>query len=164
MIFLSAIIYWSVSYMNTDQLAAQFGRSFQSLLRAYELCMQQILAKYGLYPGQPQLLFALSRLEKPTQMQLSRELGISKASAGVSLRRMESGGFLRRVRDKRDTRCIRIVLTDKGKDYAKWCEIDFAMLFSTMLENLDYDQREDTLELLDSISGSLIRLKARLEA
>lgn len=97
--------------------------------------MQRTLSKYGLYPGQPQLLFAVRALGTPTQNELAEQLAISKASVGVSVRRLENTGFVKRVRDKKDTRCIRIALTQKGQDYARWCDIDFEMFFTTLLEN-----------------------------
>ena len=77
----------------------------------------------------------------PTQNELAAHLGIGKASAGVSIRRLETGGFVKRIRDKKDTRCIRLSLTKKGEDYARWCSIDYDMFFTTMLESFSAEER-----------------------
>ena len=71
---------------------AAVSEAFCELVRTYNACMQKTLSKYGLYPGQPQVLFAISKLGAPTQIELASQLGVTKASAGVSLRRLEEIG------------------------------------------------------------------------
>lgn len=149
--------------MSEKANAVDFSKAFQALEHTYSVCMQRTLSKYGLYPGQPQLLFAVRSLNRPTQNELAATLKISKASVGVSLRRLETAGFLKRVRDKEDSRCIRILLTKKGEEYARWCDIDFEMIFTTMLEGLSFDQRENTLSYLRRMDQNLDELKIRLE-
>ena len=56
--------------MTREEITASAGREFQALLHVYNLCMQRTLSKYGLYPGQPQLLFAVRALGTPTQLSL----------------------------------------------------------------------------------------------
>ena len=80
--------------VSREKLTADFGEAFLTLQHTYNICMQLLLGKYGLYPGQPQVLFALSKLGAPTQNELAAHLGIGKASAGVSIRRLETGGFM----------------------------------------------------------------------
>lgn len=149
--------------MSEKSSALDFSRAFQALEHTYSICMQRTLSKYGLYPGQPQLLFAVRSLNRPTQNELATVLCISKASVGVSLRRLESAGFLKRMRDKEDSRCIRILLTKKGEEYARWCDIDFDMIFTTMLEGLTFEQRENTLLQIKRMEKNLDELRTRLE-
>ena len=149
--------------MTREEVTSAAGREFQALLHIYNLCMQRTLSKYGLYPGQPQLLFAVRTLGTPTQNELAEQLAISKASVGVSVRRLENTGFVKRVRDKKDTRCIRIALTQKGQDYARWCGIDFEMFFTTLLENFSGDERADVLDMLESMNKSMRAFRERLE-
>ena len=136
---------------------------FCALVRTYNACMQKTLAKYGLYPGQPQVLFAINRLGAPTQIELASQLGVTKASAGVALRRLEAAGFVKRVRDKLDTRCVRIRLTQKGADYARWCDIDFEMIYTTMMETFSAEERDEALSILNEMNKSLTGLKERLD-
>ena len=46
---------------------AAVSEAFCELVRTYNACMQKTLSKYGLYPGQPQVLFAISKLGSPTR-------------------------------------------------------------------------------------------------
>ncbi len=146
-----------------EKLSSDFGAAFQSLQHTYSICMQLMLGKYGLYPGQPQVLFALSELGKPTQNELAAHLGIGKASVGISLRRLEAGGFVKRSRDKKDTRCVRISLTQKGEDYTRWCKIDYDMFFTTMLESFRSDEQEEACSIISKMSENLERFQDRLE-
>lgn len=140
------------------------GVEFRSLFHTYNACMQRMLNKYGLYPGQPQMLFAIRQLQNPTQNELAQELKVSKASAGVSLRRLEAAGFVKRVRDKKDTRCVRITLTQKGQEYARWCDIDFEVIFTTMLEGFEGDDRDQALRIMTRMNEHLTMLKERLDS
>ena len=134
-----------------EKLTRDFGNAFLSLQHTSTLCMQLLLNKYNLYPGQPQVLFALKELGAPTQNELAAHLGVGKASAGVSIRRLESGGFIKRTRDKKDTRCIRLSLTSKGEEFARWCSIDYDMFFTTMLEELSAEEKASAYELVRSM-------------
>lgn len=144
--------------------AEKMNISFSRLLHTYNLCMIRILDKYGLYPGQPQVLFAVSAEDRQmTQNELALRMNVSKASVGKSLCRLEEAGFIKRVRDKRDSRCIRIALTKKGKEYARWCEIDFELLYTTMLECFGSDERDMIPGLIDRMNACLDGLRQRLE-
>ena len=103
-------------------------------------------------------------LGTPTQNELAEQLAVSKASVGVSVRRLENTGFVKRVRDKKDTRCIRITLTQKGQDYARWCDIDFEVFFTTLLEDFSGDERADVLDMLERMNKSMRQFRERLES
>lgn len=146
-----------------EHTTGDIGRAFHDLAHTYTICMQLTLGKYGLYPGQPQVLFALKALNRPTQNELAAYLGVGKASAGISVRRLESGGFIKRTRDKKDTRCIRICLTPKGEEYVRWCSIDYDMFYSTMLESFTPDERSEAFAMIERMDESLKALRSRLE-
>ena len=148
--------------MHSDEFTARFSAAFGAMLKSYEHCTQLILRKYGLYPGQPQLLFAIRELGSPSQNELAAYLRVSKATVGVSLRRLSEAGFIKRSRDRHDTRRIKTVLTQRGEDFTRWCDIDYTMLFTTMLEALGPAQRESALETLSAMDGSLMGLYSRL--
>ena len=149
---------------NREYSASDIGSTFNDLVHLYNTCMQLTLGKYGLYPGQPQLLFAIKDLLNPTQNELAKHLGIGKASAGISVRRLEKGGFLKRIRDKNDTRCIRLQVTPKGEEYVRWCTIDYDMFFATMLEDFDMDERGYAYNMISRMDTNLKALRERLES
>lgn len=146
------------------QSAKKMQVAFQTFLHNYDVAMQRTLRKYGLYPGQPQLLLCIRAMSKPTQNEIAEQMNLSRASVGVSLRRLEQGGFVKRMRDKKDTRCIRIALSQKGEEYAHWCELDLEMIYSTMLENMSEDEKKAALDFIDSMDKALGAYNLRLDS
>ncbi len=151
-----------------QQIIREAGDAFMRLCQTYQFCTQRTLRKYGLYPGQPAILFAISKAQqegaKPTQNQLADALGITRASAGVSLRRMEKAGFVKREADPYDTRCNRIVLTKKGAEFAHWCEMDVEMIFTNMMEDFEADERGRAVETLRRMQKGMAAMRARFES
>lgn len=146
-----------------SQQIQRMQQTFHALMHTYTMCMQRTLRKYGLYPGQPELLLCIRTLNAPSQNQLAAAMSLSRASVGVSLKRLAQAGFVKRTRDKKDTRCIRIALTPKGEEYAHWCELDLEMIHATMLESFDAEQRAETSAFLDAMCASLQHYNERLE-
>ena len=150
--------------MTREETTRRAGEAFGTLVQNYHYCMQRVLSKYGLYPGQPQILFHLNKMQRPTQNELAESLRITKASAGVSLRRLEKAGFVKRVRDRKDTRCIRIALTNKGVEYSRWCQIDYDMLYETMFSGFTVEKRAEILDLMQDVNDNIMELRGRLDA
>ena len=87
-----------------------------------------------------------------------------KPAADETMVVLSRGGFVKRIRDKKDTRCIRLSLTKKGEDYARWCSIDYDMFFTTMLESFSAEERGEALACIKAMEGSLDALRSRLES
>ncbi len=133
------------------------------LCQAHTFCMQHTLQKYGLYEGQPAFLFQIRDMGNPSQNELAQALRVSKASAGVSLRRLEKSGFVKREQDKADSRCNRISLTKKGQEFARWCEMDVDMIANNMLEDFDGDERELAFRVLTRMLKGLDAMRTRIK-
>lgn len=72
-----------------------------------------LLAPFGLTPARFDLLFVLFRSHIPRrQFQLSKELGISRATVCRTVARLEQLGFVQRIRYAFDRRSHSIELTD----------------------------------------------------
>ncbi|MDL2236004.1 MarR family transcriptional regulator [Christensenellaceae bacterium OttesenSCG-928-L17] len=132
------------------------------LTQVLDFCMAHTLQKYGLYDGQPAILFQLQALGTPTQSDLAAALCVSKASVGMSLRRMEKAGFVRRVQDKKDTRCNRVSLTPRGVEFVRWCEIDMNMLAENLLEDFDAEECEQVIHMLQRMKKGMEGMRQRI--
>ena len=62
---------------------------FREMQRMHRSRLQRVLNEYGLYMGQPMILFALERIPDATQKELADALHISSATITTSLQRME---------------------------------------------------------------------------
>lgn len=143
-----------------DRYLTPDGRLMETLerfIRLYDANRQQMLSKYNLYIGQPRILLCLRDMpEPPTQNQLAKELGVGSASVGTSLRRLEQAGFIKRTRDKADSRCVKIALTSKGREYARWSQMDMDRLAQRMANGFSTEDMND-------LSAGLARINKNLE-
>ncbi len=114
-----------------------------------------ITAQTGLHRSQHVLLMRLSRGCIPSQKQLAKELGVSPAAITVSLKRLETDGYITKDADADDCRCNRIALTQKGQ-YA----IDKTWKLFECIDNAMVQGFEDSE--LDSLLGALERIEQNL--
>lgn len=117
-----------------------------------------ITAQTGLHRSQHMLLMRLSRGCIPSQKQLAKDLNVSPAAIAVSLKKLESDGYITKDADTDDCRCNRIALTDKGHGVvAKTCAL-FECIDRTMVEGFDDAELDTLLCALEKIEQNLQKL------
>jgi DNA-binding MarR family transcriptional regulator len=92
-----------------DFLLAQVCRLHHSRART-------LLEEFGLFRGQPPLLFALWEKEGLTHSELAEHLHVQPATITKMIKRMERAGFVERNQDAEDQRVSRVYLTDAGRN------------------------------------------------
>lgn len=132
---------------------------FNEIIGEYKLCVAKIAKKHNLYMGQTEVLFLLKDKPGWTQKDLANELGVSKATIGVSLRRMELAGLVNRITDLQDARCIRVSLTDKGTDVCDKCNQAFKELYEIMFASFTGEKNKQALDMLTAIKDGLTKVK-----
>lgn len=73
------------------------------------------LKDQDVHPGQPPVLFELSRRDGLRQSELAEKLRVKPATITVMLNRMVKNGHVERRTDPDDQRVSRVFLTDKGR-------------------------------------------------
>jgi len=94
---------------SSDFLLAQVCRLHHSRART-------LLEEFGLFRGQPPLLFALWEKEGLTHSELAEHLHVQPATITKMIKRMERAGFVERSQDAEDQRVSRVYLTDAGRN------------------------------------------------
>ncbi|MCZ6721103.1 MAG: MarR family transcriptional regulator [Alphaproteobacteria bacterium] len=82
--------------------------------RLFARTLQVRFADFGVAVGQWPILMFLWEEDELSQRELSRRIQIEEPTAARTLARMERDGLVRRARNARDRREIRVSLTDKG--------------------------------------------------
>lgn len=72
-------------------------------------------AEQELFSGQQDILFRVNENEGITLRELANLLGVTPATASVSVKRMEKSGFILKKADEADGRIIRLYPTEKAK-------------------------------------------------
>ena len=114
-----------------------------------------ITAQTGLHRSQHMLLMRLSRGCIPSQKQLAKELGVSPAAIAVSLKRLETDGYITKDADADDCRCNRIALTSKGSDAITATFNQFARIDQAMIKDLDDAELDALMHALGKIEQNL---------
>jgi DNA-binding MarR family transcriptional regulator len=135
--------------LSLDFLLAQVSRLHHH--RAHEL-----LEKFGLYRGQPPVLFALQEQDGLTHSELAERLGIAPATTTKMIQRMEKAGFVKRQSDAKDQRVSRVYLTKAGRAVHSKLE---AILQQMEIENFRGFNKEEQVVL----RNFLLRLRENLE-
>ena len=101
---------------------------FHDVHRAHQNAILTALAERGVQDvGQPKALFVLSTLQNgcATQRELADMVHVSAATMANSLKRLERKGYIQRQSDEKDSRCNRIVITQKGLEAVERCQDAF---------------------------------------
>ncbi|QAR33989.1 MarR family transcriptional regulator [Geovibrio thiophilus] len=106
-----------------------FLHLFLNISKLLEDRIREDLDPMGIFHGQGKVLAELYKNDGMTQISIAKTLGISPATVTNMVKRMESGGLVKRHSDKHDDRVIRVHLTKEGNRSAEkvievWENID----------------------------------------
>jgi DNA-binding MarR family transcriptional regulator len=135
----------------------QLSRSFRKLTRLHREIVANYLETYGLYPGQPRLLFMIDENPGLTLSRLVQESDQTKEAISVSIRRMCEAGYIRKENNPKDQREKFLYLTQQGKATADIVHAEFHRINEAMFEPLNDDEKA----MLESM---FIRMTTRLNA
>lgn len=132
-------------------------RMIRHLMRQHQKQLHTLLQDYDIYPGQPPLMFALSRGPGRSQNELAHELDIKAATLTVMLNRMEKNDIVRRETDQRDQRVYRIYLTDKGSAVLEEIRETLNMLEQRSMEGFTEEEKLLLKGLLSRVGDNMKR-------
>ena len=85
--------------MSNEEKLLELSRSIGGLNRT---CSNELLKGEKIHFGQPPIFHALLERDEQSQCDIAAAIGVSRASVGVSLRRMEKSGIVSRVINQKD--------------------------------------------------------------
>ena len=121
--------------------------------------MHHMLTRFGLHPGQPEMLCYVQQHPGCTQREMAQDAGVSAASIAASFKRMENNGLIRRRSDTADLRCNRVYITERGESALQACMSEVTALNDCMLKDLAPEDLEVFLRCLERITENLTRVK-----
>lgn len=89
------------------------------LARLHFSRVHTLLAKIGVYRGQPPILNGLCKKDGVMQKEIADALNLTPATITDTLQRMEKSGLLERRTDPEDARVSRVYITEKGRETKK---------------------------------------------
>jgi len=83
--------------------------------RAHRMVLERQLNKTGVYRSQHQILMYIADNPNVSQKDIATLHHVSTATIAVSLKKLENGGYIKRVVDQKDNRFNQICITPSGK-------------------------------------------------
>lgn len=123
--------------------------------RAFSRELSPRLAAHGARMGQWAVLMFLWAQDGQTQRELSRNVAIEDATMVRTLDRMERDDLVRRERNPRDRREIRVYLTEKGWGLRDTLVPEAIAGNRTASRGLSEDEQRQLLDLLRRVIGAL---------
>ena len=119
-------------------------QTYNSILR----CEDKIFSQHGITTEQHSVLIAVAHVDNPaTPTEVAQWLDRNTNSVSLIVERMVRAGLIRRIRDLRDRRSVRLVITDKGKEIL-YRATDYAW---TMVQEILSGLPEEELRTLNSL-------------
>ncbi len=146
-----------MGYETSDDLSAWLQlmrRSCSRMASAAGWCV----ANCGLNLPQYNALSIIRERGRITMGALSKEMGVTFGAGTNLMERLVVAGYVDRVRDNDDRRIVRVMLTPKGTELMKECDVTLSQLWSGPLGRLDPAKRAEFFAayrlLLDTLDRS----------
>ncbi|MEV0291033.1 MULTISPECIES: MarR family transcriptional regulator [unclassified Kribbella] len=114
------------------------GHLVWRLSMKWRVAVDRALAPRGLTHAQYVMLASLYGLERdgqsPSQRELADHTGLEALYVSKLARSLDADGLIQRARDARDTRTVRLQLTDKGRTTVEPAIAEVAGLLDRLLE------------------------------
>ena len=111
----------------------------------------------GVYQSQHRLLMHLNHHPNCSQVEIARELEISPAAVAVSLKKLESGGYITRETTESDNRTHRVTITPKGRSVIERSEQMFWETEKAMFEGFSEEEMQSLQQFFERIYENLLR-------
>lgn len=92
-----------------------FGAVISLINRSRYAYLNDRLRPLGLSAGQLPILMLLAKEQNIMQDRLVRHYHLDKGTIARAVKKLEDGGYLRRITDPTNRRAVRLFLTDKGE-------------------------------------------------
>jgi len=115
-------------------------------------CEDEVFSKHGITTEQHSVLIAIAHIDNPvTPTEVARWLDRNTNSVSLIVERMVKTGLLRRIRDMRDRRSVRLVITSNGKEILDRATVAGWELVQELLSRLPEEDRHTLIRLLETV-------------
>ncbi len=132
--------------------------------RLHRTVLEKELNKTGVYRSQHYLLMYIADNPNVSQKEIARLHHVSAATVAVSLKKLECGGYIRRVVDQQDNRYNQICITEKGREVVEKSIRYFQKLENHIFEGFSMEEMEELLEYLERMSRNLEKFLPEAES
>lgn len=143
-----------------DTVSAEYARQlFTKIIqtdRLHRTVAETIVSSLGIHRSQHMILMYLSKQKKGlSQKQIADEFDISAAAVAVSIKKLQTGGFIEKNISEKDSRFNEIVLTDKGKEIVETTKRVFSKLDCKVFSDFTLQECKTLEKYLDKMQSAI---------
>lgn len=131
--------------------------------RRHRAVMERRLSSTGVYRSQHKLLMTISDNPNISQKELADMNEVSTATIAVSLKKLEKGGYIKRLVDEKDNRYNQLCITEKGRRIVEESHQIFTEVDEAMFAGFSEEESRKLEESLDRIYENLMRYEKEHE-
>jgi len=138
-----------------DSPAHRLVEKYMKINRIQRSVIERQLGKTGVYRSQHQILMFVADSPNVSQKEIAAKYGVSTATIAVSLKKLEKGGYIRRIVDEKDNRFNQICITEKGRKVVDDSVKTFTRIENRMFEGFSEEEFKSLEQLLDKVFRNL---------
>ena len=139
----------------TNNSCQSVGKYISIIHRTGSSFLSKEFSKFNIGSGQYMYLIHLYKNDGLSQEELTEILNIDKGTTAKSIKKLETEGFVMRVKDKNDKRINRVYLTPKALEIKDELLSSINAWENTLTSNLSYAEKEQALTLLKKITYNI---------
>lgn len=129
--------------MTGNESSQQLIKKMMHINRMHRRIIEKKVSKLGLHRSQHMVLMYLARhSDGVSQKDIAEHFDISPAAVAVTLKKLETGGYIVRNSAEDDSRKNNVSFTEKGKEIADKSRKIFSEVDSAMTKTLSDDEYE----------------------
>ena len=139
----------------TNNSCQSVGKYISIIHRTGSSFLSKEFSKFNIGSGQYMYLIHLYKNDGLSQEDLTEIFNIDKGTTAKSIKKLETEGFVMRVKDKNDKRINRVYLTPKALEIKDEFLSSINAWENTLTSNLSYAEKEQALTLLKKITYNI---------
>ena len=108
----------------------------------------------GLVTSHGNIIFSLFKNPKLTMKDLSRITGKDKSTITALINKLKKSGYIKKIKNDKDTRITNISLTDKGKSLEPKLRKISDNLIKTAYKGINDNEKKAVVDILQKIKGN----------
>ncbi len=157
------IIFGVIKILDKNSLTPRaVQHKFMCINRMHRAAVENRMRATGIHRSQHMILMYLYRCEnKISQKDIAKHFEISAAAVAVSLKKLESGGYIKRSCSENDNRFNEIEITEKGKEIVDLSHCIFEEIDAETFEGISDSEKLVLVGLLDKVLGNLKNMQEK---
>lgn len=131
-------------------------KAFMNMNMQHRKLVEHKIGKTGVYRGQHHLLMYISDHEGCSQTEIAQANEVTPATIAVSLKKLEKGGYIKRVIDNQDNRYNKITITQLGKEIVAQSHKIFAKVDEITFRDFDLEELIQFTEYVNRIKENIL--------